>query len=227
MQLFDLIDAVNDAYFWNGSIPASDRMKIATQIADTQGKPRAYANMFALSESECRKGIQLFTGELATCAGARHIAGEEACRALLLLNVQDAKVQGSLARASEGIMKTLIASEREHRDARMGGNPGTFCCGRCSVSVWRHASAGGLDRKEERWAGGLKRLRTFRTANGKWSSFPFWYTLSAMAEMDIPQVKAEIKYVAATLERAAKRTTAKTRFDERRAEIARRCLAKI
>lgn len=226
MRLFELIDAVNDACFWDGKLAASDRVRIAKQIASTQGKPGAYAATFALDATERKKGIHLFTGEVTKSAAARHIAGEEACRALLLLGINDKPVQDALTNASQSLLEVLRRSEYEHADATMGGNPGTFCCCRCSVSVWRHITAGGLDRGEERLAGGLKKLKQYRKA-GRWGAFPFWYTMSALAEMEIPQAKPEIKYVADLLERATKRTSSGNPFDDRRSEIARRCLAKI
>lgn len=226
MPLFDLIDAVNDACFWQGSLSASDRKKLAKQIASTQGKPGSYADTFALDESEQKKGIRLFTGEITTSAAARHIAGEEACRALLLLDVDDASVTKALDAASANLLKCLHRSEHECPDQRMGGNPGAFCCGRCSVAVWRHVTGGGLDRAEDRLLGGLKILKRHRE-NGRWAIFPFWYTVSALAEMDVPQVKAEIKYAAPLLERAAKKSSSANPFEDRRSEIARRCLQKI
>jgi hypothetical protein len=226
MRLFDLIDAVNDVCFWDGKLAASDRVRIAKQIASTQGKPGAYAATFALDATERKKGIRLFTGEITQSAAARHIAGEEACRALLLLDVNDKPVKDVLTSASQSLLDVLRRSEREHKDSTMGGNPGTFCCCRCSVSVWRHITAGGLDRAEDRLAGGLRKLKQYRS-DGRWGAFPFWYTLSALVEMDIPQVKSEIKSVASLLERAAKRTSSANVYEERRSEVARRCLQKI
>lgn len=226
MRLFDLIDAVNDACFWQGKIATGDQAKLARQIVSCQGKPGAYANTFALSETERKAGITLFTGEITKSAAARHIAGEEACRALLLLGSVDQASQDALARASNELLSVLGRSEKD-RQSRMGGNPGTFCCGRCSVSIWRHLTAGGLDRMEERLLAGLKRLKAHRSDDGRWGIFPFWYTLSALVEIDISPVKTEIRYAAPMLERAAKRKTASNAFDERRIEIARRCLQKI
>lgn len=224
MRLFELIDAVNDACFWNGKL--TDRKRIANEIASAQGMPGAYANTFALSPSERQEGVRLFTGEVTKSAAARHIAGEEACRALLLLDLNDKPVIEALTNASRALLEVLRRSEHEHRDSTMGGNPGTFCCCRCSVSVWRHITAGGLDRGEERLTGGLKKLKQYRK-DGRWGAFPFWYTMSALAEMEIPQVKPEIRYVAKLLERSAKRTSSANVYEERRGEVARRCLQKI
>lgn len=225
-KLFELIDAVNDAAFWNGVIPAKDQLRIVREIAAAQGKPGAYANTFALTSNEQKTGIQLFTGEATKSAAARHIAGEEACRALLLLNVPDAKVQHALETATNELLRALDRSFRD-KEHRMGGNHGTFCCGRCTVSVWRHVIAGGLDRADERLAGGLKALRQQRSADGKWGVFPVWYTLSALVDIDSKQAADEIKYVAKTLERTARKQTAKDLYEERRIELARRCLLKI
>ena len=86
-----------------------------------------------------------FTGERTTSASARHISGEEACRVLRLLNVKSRTVNDALREATDALQRCLIRGE-EAMDHRMGGNPGIFCCGRCSVSVWRHIVVGGFDR---------------------------------------------------------------------------------
>src|SRR6266498_2681342 len=88
-NLANIIDSVNDAFFWNRDIAKNERLAIARQIADRQGQRGAYADTFALFDHERRDGIRLFTGEPTKSAAARHIAGEEACRALRLLNVRD------------------------------------------------------------------------------------------------------------------------------------------
>ena len=75
MQLSEAIDRVNAAYFWGETLPAVERKLLADFIVATHGHPAAYANTFALSPAEAKRGIELFTGERATSASARHISG--------------------------------------------------------------------------------------------------------------------------------------------------------
>jgi hypothetical protein len=223
-RFFELIDAVNEAHFWSRDMTAARRDQLARAIAARQGLPGAYGGVFALTEAEQRDGIVLFTGERATSAAARHIAGEEACRALRLLKSTDAKVQAALQRATERVHAFLNRAEQSERGAAFDRNPGAFCCGKCTVSVWRHVTAGGLDRAEERLARGIALLRSHRAAGERFTRFPFWYTVSALVEANLPEARAELKRLRASLERAAKRKTVPNEHANRRREVARRAL---
>src|SRR5262249_57968211 len=99
-------------------------------------------------------GIVLFTGERITSASARHILGEEASRALRLLFVRDRNVTRALEAAEEGLMRCLARAAADPRNR----NPGLYCCGKCSVGLWRNLLAGGLDRHEERLQRGALHL---------------------------------------------------------------------
>lgn len=225
-SLSQMVDRLNHAFFWGEKITKDERGQLARTIAETHARPNAYARTFALDNRECKHGIQLFTGERVTNAAARHISGEEACRALRLLKVRDRAVQEALDEATENLQRCLDGSERATQH-RMGGNPGIFCCGRCSVSVWRHVLAGGFDRREERLRGGVQRLKESRDDSGRWGIFPFWYTLSALVEMDFSQARQEIKHVATMLERAQGQVSSRNEHNRRRIEIARRALELI
>lgn len=232
-SLMDAIDHVNSAFFWGRPLSRHESVEIAREIADRQGLEGAYAGTFALTDDERSVGIRLFTGEPAQCAAARHIAGEEACRALLLLEPSEREPQLALTRASIRLMERLGGWERAPAN-RMAGNPGTYCCGRCSVAMWRHVLAGGLDRREVRLTAGIRKLKEHRDGEGRWNVFPFWYTLSALVEIDDPReihgALAELRYAAPTLERFERRHGAadgESEFLSRRRETARRLLAVI
>ncbi len=195
----ETVSAVNAAFFTGRKLSAAARKEIALWIADRHGRPRAYADTFAGFPDEQTLGIRLPTGERITSASARHILGEEACRALRLLNVRSAAVASALRAADIGLRACLKRAEEDPRNA----NPGRFCCGQCSVGVWRHLLAGGLDRQEERLTKGIASLRIARDGEGRWRRFPFWYTVLALAEADVPSASAELKYAARLLERPA------------------------
>ena len=162
----------------------------------------------------------LFTGERIASASARHILGEEASRALRLLRVRDRSVARALDAADEGLMQCLArAAEDPRKD-----NPGLYCCGKCSVGLWRNLLAGGLTRREERLQRGALHLRSVRDEEHGWRKFPFWYTVLALSEMDGREAKTELKYSAPALERAAGRATPSTVYAQRRQALAVRAL---
>lgn len=203
-------------------LAASQRKQVARWIASRQGLPGAYAGTFATFAAEREKGIVVFTGERITSASARHIMGEEGCRALRLLRVRDAAVSAALGRACDGLMRCL---ERAALDPR-NRNPGLFCCGKCSVGLWRNLLSGSLDRQDERLRRGVGQLRTMRDGGAQWRKFPFWYTVLALSEMDVPEALSELRYAAPVLERAADRPAHGT-YARRRHQLAIRALARI
>lgn len=201
-------------------IPRDERVRVARWIASRQGERGAYANTFAAFPSERERGIRLFTGERVTSASARHILGEECCRVLRQLDVSDKVVQPALERANDGLLQCLARAADDPRHK----NPGVFCCGKCTVGLWRHLVIGGLDRSEERLEKGLETLRPRRDGQGGWRRFPFWYTVLLLVEADFTSAITELRYSAPVLERFASRS-ATTRYAERRRSLATRALA--
>jgi hypothetical protein len=223
MSLSRTIDAIDEALFDGRGLTPTERVQAARWIAARQGLPGAYGGTFAGFPSERSSGIVLFTGERITSASARHILGEEASRTLRLLGVPDGTVTRALDAANAGLMQCLArAAEKPGKR-----NPGLYCCGKCSVGLWRNILAGGLDRTEERLQRGASHLRTVRDGKHGWHTFPFWYTVLALSEMDGPDAKAELKYAASVLERAASRAVHSSIYARRRRELAARALARL
>jgi hypothetical protein len=226
-SLAKTLDAVNAARFFQQDLSAKDRQAAAQFILRRFDLPRAYARTFALFPHETT--IRLFTGETAGHASARHIAAEEACRALLFLNVRG--TQSVLAQASASLLECIgpvtwkIRPLGHNADVRpyLGG---TYCCAPCSVGFWRHLTAGGLDQQDARLARGLKCLKAMRQSDGTWRAFPFWYTLSALLEMPPDRARPELRHAAARCEKSLTRQT-KAPYHQRRAELARRLLSQI
>jgi len=170
-SLAKTVDAVNAAFFYGIKTTAAERARAAEWIAGRQGLPGSYADMFAMMDSDRAQGVRLFTGDaIGSGGGARHILGEEACRALLLLKVRKAAVRQALERATEGMTQRLL---------RYSLDTGKYCCGRCTPAVWRHITAGGLAgaQPERLLTKGIQTLKAARLATGKWRLFRFWYTL--------------------------------------------------
>jgi hypothetical protein len=94
--------------------------------------------------------------------------------------------------------------------------------------LWRNLLAGGLDRQEERLRKGVGEvLRAHRVGQGKWRVFPFWYTVLALTEMDLPEARKELEYVAPVLERTAQRALPSSVHGKRRHELTCRALASV
>ena len=114
MKMFDskslaaTIDAVNEVFFFDKTLSKTQREQVAKFLVSRQGIDGSYANMFAPTQSDYSTGINLFTGEKITSrAATAHILGEEACRALILLDVKTKNVKNALKLASDGILKRI------------------------------------------------------------------------------------------------------------------------
>jgi hypothetical protein len=214
------VNAINASHFEGRTLAAAERTEAARWIAARHGLPGAYGGTFAGFPSERSRGIVLLTGERITSASARHILGEEASRALRQLRVRDASVSRALDAADEGLLRCLARAAKDPRNT----NPGLYCCGKCSVGLWRNLLAGGLDRQEERLQRGTLHLRAMRDGEHQWRKFPFWYTVLALSEMDSAEARMELKYGAPALERTVRRAVPSALHARRRYELAIRAL---
>jgi hypothetical protein len=219
-SLSQTVDAVSAAHFDGRPLATTERSRAARWIAARQGLAGCYAGTFAGFPAERSKGIVVFTGERITSASARHILGEESSRALRLLRICDRVVTPALDAADDGLMRCLTRAAADPRNR----NPGLYCCGKCSVGLWRNLLAGGLDRREERLRRGASHLRSMRDGNHGWRKFPFWYTVLALSEMDCAEAKRELKYASPALERMARRPVPSAVFAWRRHKLAIRAL---
>jgi len=242
-SLAKTVDAVNDSLFFGRSLTTGDREEVANWITARHGVSGCYANTFAPFPDEVRDGIQVFTGERCKSASGRHIIGEEACRVLRQLNSTSTKTHDAVEEATRSldIGPAELPSGMDPRpsDGKVHWlwpyRGGTFCCGACTVGMWRHLLAGGFDHAEVRLTRGLTCLHDCRKGNGQWRVFPFWYTLLALIEMNIPEARHELQYAGRQLEAAAKQfpedqalgTVPARPWPARRAELARRALSRI
>lgn len=227
------LDAVNEAHFFQTAIPAGKRQAVAEFIAQRHDAPGTYARLFGLFPAERAEGIRLFTGERVTNAAARHIAGEEACRALLLLKSDAPAVRSALNEATQDMLRRLGPADAEGPKPDDGQlhwlwpyRGGTYCCGACTASLWRHLTVGGLDDQERRLARGLKCLTRCRKGDGTWRIFPYWYTLSALVEMPLKQATEELRFASKRCESALRRNS-RDPYALRRKELARRVMERV
>lgn len=215
------VDGIDAADFDGTAIPQAARAELARFIASRQGVPGSYRGLFAPTESDFAQGLTLFTGEKITSkASTAHILGQEAYRALLLLDVHTKAVETALAQAPGGMGAELHGPGLNKRGA------GVYCCGRCSVAVWRCLLAGGYGGDARFIGDGLQTLRAQRDGRGHWGIFPFWYTLLALVEMDTAPALNELRYAAPLLGRSVKRPAGADSYSVRRRKLAERALAK-
>ena len=111
-SLASTIDAISDALFFGRRIAASEVRRVAEWLASRQGLPGSYSGMFAPTAQDYARGIRLFTGErISSGAATGHILGEEACRALLLLDADVPEASAALVRATRSMDNRLRQSE--------------------------------------------------------------------------------------------------------------------
>ncbi len=213
------LDRLNEVFFYGQSLSKSPRQQAAKWIAGRQGLGGSYAGMFAPTQADCEGPTKLFTGEtIRTQAARSHILGEEACRALILLDVKTAGVGDALERAGVEMMRRLAGG----REAKSG----MYCCGRCSCALWRHLAVGGLDNGRRLLAAGVRSLKSYRSGNSRWRVFPFYYTLLVLTEIDLPSAVAEMRYAAPACERLLRRSPKDDVIEKRRRLLAERVLAR-
>lgn len=221
-SLGDTLNALNAAFFDAQVLTKAQREQAAVWIAARQGLPGSYAGMPAPSAQDFTTGLTTFTGErLRTRAGKSHILGEEACRALILLQIKLPEVKAALKRATAGIEQRVTACETS------GPATGTYCCGICSCAYWRHLAAGGLSRNEERLVAGMKALKAERLDTGRWRRFPFFYTLLALLEIDPALAVQEIQFAVPACERYLHGRTSNAQYAVRRRRLAEKVMAAV
>ncbi len=209
------LDALNEAFFSQQPLTQLQKEQVAEWIASRQGKPGSYANMFAPTEFDFNEGVRLFTGErVQSRAATSHILGEEACRALILLDVSTVGVRDALDRASLGML------------SRLGPTSGIYCCGKCTAALLRHLAVGGLEDSERRLAAGLNGLKTRRDGEGRWKTFPFYYTLLVLSEIKSPLAVEEMRYASNVCERYLRRSSRDNGIAQRRRILVERVLEK-
>ncbi|MBN1919108.1 MAG: hypothetical protein JW889_14475 [Verrucomicrobia bacterium] len=212
------LDAVNDARFHGLRLSKAERVEAARWITGRQDLAGSYHGMFAPTDRDFERGLRLFTGEvMRTRAGTAHVLSEEACHALIVLDVEETGVREALRLATESITPYLESLD--------GPRAGFYCCGKCTVAYWRHLAVGGLDHAEHRLSTGMKHLKARRQDDGRWGLYPFWYTLLALTEIELPAARRELKHAAPVCEHVLRRRPADQPFAARRRQLAERVLS--
>lgn len=211
LTLTAAIEQINESRLFDRPLATARRREFAAFLASRQGLPGSYCGLFAPADGELAHGYRFFTGErINTDAGCRHILGEEALRALVLLDPTTKAGRAAIDRAAAAMSDRLRRSETE----RGGGirDRGMYCCMRCSVALWRVWSLGIMDDAADRLRCGMKLLRARRDGAGAWRGYPFHYTLSALLEAaQTSAARAELRYARPAIERRLDRAANSTK----------------
>ena len=196
-SLIATVDAFNEAVFFGLPWRREARALVAW-VGARLGRAGAYAGSFALTENDWSRDFRLFTGERVSTRAARaHIIAEEATRMLNLIRKQTG-LDSSARKASEQRLATRIFGRKESTTTA----DGVYCCGKCSVSLWRCIVAGGFAGKSPTVARGAASLAAARDGSGGWNRFPFYFTLLFLAEAGRKISRPEIEYCSGRLRRA-------------------------
>jgi hypothetical protein len=188
------IDYVNEAMLYGSPISLDDQAAITHWITSLQGTGKSYRGLYSPTNTDFENSIQLFTGEeLNSVASAIHYLGQEAARIVCLFG-KDTPV----------VLETYERAIQWMRSFETFTSHGTHCCGRCTIAYWRHFWVGDFDHKEEALRNGLKVLKNERDGKGKWKSFPYYYTLLALSDIDLAPARAELYYTLPVMERYLK-----------------------
>ncbi len=160
-------------------------------VASRQGMEGAYPveghRLFAPAEED-KDEVELITGErFQSTGGTDHILGEEALRALILWGREEDDAAQRGVKALEAILD-LEEDSGTHRDS------GLFCCAKCSVAMLKTVSIARTEAYEKTIRNGIQNIKKSRDGEGRWNSYPFYYTLFALSEIKTPEALAELRY---------------------------------
>ena len=218
-SLADTLDTLAEVDFHGLTLAMPVRRETANWLVERCGAPRSYGGMPAPTARDYEDGVRVFTGERVTTGAATgHILGEEACRAIRLLEVGTKHADAAVAAGRADIHRRILSGEAR-------GYPiGIFCCGSCTAALWRNIATGGFPDGERLTDAGLKMLTKHRDGKGRWRRFPFHYTLLALLGLDHDAVVAELRYTRGSCERSIKAFKGKDVYASRRLDVMTRVL---
>ncbi len=225
-SLFKTIDNVSEALLFGVEINEDEKNQIVDFIVSRQGKPLAYAEMFAPTDDDMKDNLILFTGEKITSrVGKRHMIGEEASRLLHKLGVKTKQVKQALQKSDTSLLNMVNSLLN---DPKYNYEYGMYCCKSCSCGLWLNLGSGGLGNDTNMLKAGINYLKRHRDNTGKWKGFPYYYTLYVLNNMDDDIAKEEMAYTAQAIERRlGKNRPMKTKYDIRRNYILEQIMTKI
>ena len=150
------------------------------------------------------KSMQLPTGEkLTSPASNKHILGEETLRTLVEWKRRS---QPETKRAIKFLDRILDTDEtgmgKKIKSARESG---WFCCGKCTPAFLRTVNVVKSENWEKTLDQGIFKINSWRTPDGRWHRYPFYFTLFMLAEAESPHARTELIYAQPQAEKLIKR----------------------
>lgn len=218
-SLAGTIDNVNEALFFGKTISKKEAADITGWISSRLDTEYSYNRSFGVTVKDMKSKVYTFTGErLSSVVSMRHIMAEETSRVLIQLSEITGKKVKALESSNAEFMKCL------NKAASEGKPVGTYCCGPCTVGLWRHLAVGGLPEYSKNLPEGIKVLHDYHDGAGRWGRFPFFYTLLALSEIDHPIARKEIVYAQPECERVLNHIRKDNIFSKRKRELLLRVL---
>jgi hypothetical protein len=180
------LDTIDDALFYQRPLTPTESEAFTLSIISMQIPSGPRAGLFNHGIAGREAAPRLFSGErLYTLLAARHTLLIDSARLLTLLGVKT----GAATRALE------LASQKMEARCYAG-----FCAvGECrylTVAFMRYLIASAPPGGGHRLDAFFNRLVAHRDGQGKWGSFPFFYTLLMLSKSESPQAAEERLYAA-------------------------------
>ena len=193
-SLIQTVDAFNQAFFL-GSPWTGEAERLVRWLDARFGQPRAYAESFALTDDDWHADFRLFTGERITTRAARtHIIAEETIRVLTIIHRVTGLDCPARQKSEERLGERIFGSAKS-----TATQDGMYCCGPCSIALWRCLAAGAYAQQPNIVPLALASLARHRDGNGGWGRFPFYYTLLFLADLGPQRAAEEMDYCAPRL----------------------------
>lgn len=214
------IDNINLVYFYGNNFKDFKTDETAEWILSRYNTEHSYNKSFGITAKDWKSDLRTFTGERFTSpASLNHIHAQEAGRALNILKRHTSLKMPALQESNKNFIKLFL------KDEQCGKHEGTFCCGPCTVSLWRNMSVGGYGSYGKKLNNGFSILKKFRKNDGEWSRFPFYYTLSVLLESaKLPNAIEEIEYAYDKCSKRIKTIRGDDKFADRKRELLNRII---
>ena len=185
------LDSAAEAFFYQKPIPADHRQSVASILVSRQIHSGSNSGFFIPFSAETEARSTLFSGErLLTDFARSHIQLIETARVLKLLGVDNDEVIHSI-RLADQRMSSFCYSK--------------FCpkgeCKSLTIAYMRYLSSSNTKDSIKRLNSLLSKLVSHRDGKGKWSGFPYYYTLLMLSEIDDPLATQELQYAAPLCEK--------------------------
>jgi hypothetical protein len=208
------LDGINGALFQDRAISQAEMEEVLRWLAGRQYRSGPHAGLFAPTQNDYDAGVRLFTGEkLNTLLATRNVLGSEAARALVLSDLPPQETADILERLNRNMLRSCYA-----HSCVIGE------CAHSSVGLMRYLAVSKVDDAEQRLQLHVQTLSQQRNGKGRWKRFPFYYTLLALVEIDLPSAREETRYTAPACERFLRRSPTGDVFDQRRRVVVQKVL---